>query len=464
MKQYSVSLVMALSLTCAYAQSPFNIVKPLDGSNVRETVRFLLPKNSVPPNSYVGIFVNDKFFEATTLNTNGKYYEYDLDTKQRNLPDGQTKFEFVLFTDFNDNPRITDRSSVVLNIGNHKNIKVPADGLKLRYHYPAGANWIYKVNQTVYIEGTRSTSARTSVLASHDEHLRMQYSVDESFGNGDGLLRMAALPPKGQHELFITTSRNPDGRKIDETDLASIYMRVTPTGNEVYGTIPVATPIFGNAGGLSTTNMYAAFPLPTLPSRSVKPGDAWQTRFQFGNIDLTNITAIKSLIEVVPARGELESIEWEMGRPCARIHQSIETTTLKGKKESAQETVWFALDRRQVIKIVREEVIDVANGVSSPTNTPPTPGGGNPNAARGGGGRAGGGDGGDGDGAIATPIYQQGTQGGPPPGSPGYEQYMAAQGQGQGRFQQPNSTARTPASNVSTGQRLRLVTTWVLEG
>ena len=44
------------------AQGSFTIVRPFDGSKVREMVKVLFPKNSVPDNSgYVGIFIDGKF-------------------------------------------------------------------------------------------------------------------------------------------------------------------------------------------------------------------------------------------------------------------------------------------------------------------------------------------------------------------------------------------------------------------
>ena len=56
-----------------------------DGAKVREDVRILIPKNSVPKTGYVGIFLDGKFLEAVVPNLSGRYYEYMLDTKAKGI-------------------------------------------------------------------------------------------------------------------------------------------------------------------------------------------------------------------------------------------------------------------------------------------------------------------------------------------------------------------------------------------
>ncbi|KAL6968770.1 hypothetical protein U1Q18_052110 [Sarracenia purpurea var. burkii] len=71
----------------------------------------------------------DLWSKRSFRRSNGKYYDYVLDTKGRKLPDtpeGKTeKLEVVLYTDYNDKARIVDRSSVNVRIGNQANIPVP---------------------------------------------------------------------------------------------------------------------------------------------------------------------------------------------------------------------------------------------------------------------------------------------------------------------------------------------------
>src|SRR5689334_7530307 len=109
------------------AQSSFTIVRPADGSRVREKVRVLLPKNSIDEGTYVGVFLGGKFVEAVVPpidTTNPNYRVYVLDTKGRKIPDGELKLELVKY-EGSDTPRIADRSSVTVTVGNQMNIKIP---------------------------------------------------------------------------------------------------------------------------------------------------------------------------------------------------------------------------------------------------------------------------------------------------------------------------------------------------
>src|SRR5687768_4183436 len=136
MKRWITSLALASLAAVVMAQAPFTIVRPADGSRVREKVRILVPKNSLPPGGYVGVFLNGKLIEATVPPVEGKYRVYTLDTKGRGIPDttgAPLKLELVLYTDYNDQPRIVDRSSVDIHIGNKANIPVPNSGISLRY-------------------------------------------------------------------------------------------------------------------------------------------------------------------------------------------------------------------------------------------------------------------------------------------------------------------------------------------
>ncbi|RYD64762.1 MAG: hypothetical protein EOP84_32455, partial [Verrucomicrobiaceae bacterium] len=188
--------------------------------------------------------------------------------------------------------------------------------------------------------------------------------------------------------------------------------------------------------------------------KSVRPGDSWQTRFQNGKIDLeklysqTNVTS-----SFGPARGEFVGVEWEMGHPCAKIKNTIsegqmtkkdqellkKNANFAGDKLKLDETVWFALDTRQVLKIVRDTTLETkvenAGGMGgSGMGGPGAPGGRGPGGP-GGAGRPGspagrGGPGGRG-GADSTglPLPPTGIMQGPP-GYPGGSSSGGYPGQG----------------------------------
>src|SRR6476646_7869225 len=135
MKRLLISLFLIGGACIAMCQAPFTIVRPADGAKVREQVRVLIPKNSVPKPGYVGFFLDGKFMEAVVPHLSGRYYEYVLATKGRAIADGKHTLEAVLYVDYSDEPRIVDRSSASVNGSNGANIELPADGPHLRSQF-----------------------------------------------------------------------------------------------------------------------------------------------------------------------------------------------------------------------------------------------------------------------------------------------------------------------------------------
>ncbi|MCW5941186.1 MAG: hypothetical protein KIS66_03080 [Fimbriimonadaceae bacterium] len=393
-----IGLVAGL-LVAAYAsaQAPFTIVRPADGSKVRETVNILMPKDSIPEGGYIGVFLNGRFIEGTLPPVSGKYYSYALDTKNRKIPDGIQNVEVVLYQDVNGQPRVVDRSSIEINVQNSASIQVPAEGIALRYRFVPDRTYFYRVDNKVTMSSISEEQNRLGGRAAEQDVesqvFRMMYAVDNVFPGGDGLVRMAAQPLKGKKTVFLSTTMNPDGRFYDESEMAPIYMRLTNTGRQVWGNVPAYWPIEGGGGIGSTTNLFANFPLPTLPPKRVKPGDVWAGRFQLGQFDMNQLYTTNSLVQTFPARGEFLGVEWERGFPCARIRQSVElgAKSVEGEKlkkegrdftdEKVQvtENYWFSLDSGLLVRLDREISMDMVS-------TQPSSGVGVPGAGQGMGG------------------------------------------------------------------------------
>jgi hypothetical protein len=210
-------------------------------------------------------------------------------------------------------------------------------------------------------------------------------------------------------------------------------------------------------------------------------GDSWASRFQEGSIDLGNWVDLDSLVKKYPARGEFVDVEWESGHPCAKIRNVIEAGTeslesaklqakgaqFTGDKVGVTETIWFAMDTHQILKIERDMTIDrkVENaGVSSfgggssgaPFGAGPPPG-----MMPG----TGGGKGGAGAGDFIAPTDNRQRRGrfgrpgaggpggfGPPGGFPG-----APGGFGPGR------NGGAPAASQATFIRIHVLQTFTLE-
>lgn len=381
MKKWIGSLVLAGLASVVFAQAPFTIVRPADGAKVRETVHVLIPKGSIPEGGYIGVFLGGKFLEATVPPIKGKYYDYSLNTKALGLPDTEPgkplKLELVLYVDYEKASRIVERTSVDINVGNQANIPIPNEGLKLRYTFVPGSRMIYRLDQQISISSIsdeqNSLGARAAEFTQDGETIRLAYEVMNSYGDGDGLLRIQPLPEKGKDYALLTAEGDQAQKKYMDYDMAPIYMRIKSTGQEVFGSLPMYTPLEGSAGGQSIIdNLFATFPLPTLPTKAVRVGDKWQSQFQEGAVDMSQPYEVESLVESFPAAGEFVDTEWESGHPCAKIRHEIVagTSTSKGKqlkasgaqfnddKISLQETIWFALDTHKILKIVRDETID----------------------------------------------------------------------------------------------------------
>ena len=117
----------------------------------------------------------------------------------------------------------------------------------------------------------------------------------------------------------------------------------------------------------SRTDFFSDEPLPTLPAKKVKIGSVWPSRFQLDDLNLDTMYTVNSLVRHLPARGELVGMEWEMGHPCAKIVNTLAggrpasdglaggSDAMGGEGFETKETIWFALDRRQIVKIIRTE-------------------------------------------------------------------------------------------------------------
>lgn len=377
MKRLLGSVLFALAAQAVLAQAPFTIVRPADGSKVKEVVRILFPKNSIPQTGYVGIYVNGKLLEATVpQKVDGNYLVYELDTKARKIKDGTITVKAVLFADTGARATVVDSSSITVDVTNTSSIKVPDGGISLRYRFAPGSQYVYSLENRVVQQSITEAQARAggrpATLPVDSEKFNLLYAVDNAYGNGDGLVRIQALPKTGKDYLTYTDPEDGEIKKFYDYMMQSVYMRIDSTGREIFTAIPTYFPLEGSPGESWREDLIALFPLPTFPSKAVKPGSSWAGAFQFGRLDnLEQKDEVKSMVSRLDSRGEFLGVEWEMGRPCAKIRNSLEigmgsTPAAKAMMErlsgvsgmKIEETIWFALDKRVPIKMVREQIID----------------------------------------------------------------------------------------------------------
>ncbi len=374
-----IALAMVTALVgSALAQGTFTIRRPADGSRVRETVAVRIPRNSIPATGYLGIVVNGRFLEAVRPPVEGEDYVYRLDTKARRLPDGPMTIEVILYLGSDTRPTVLNRSSVQVTLDNSASIRIPENGLSLRYRFSPGREDVYRMSlQSTLATVSQAQAAlgsRPFELVLEEENLRYLVAHANRYSNGDGLLRLQPLPEKGKDYAMLTASGDTEPRKYMDYEMAPIFMRVSSTGREIFSSLPPYFPNEGTSGDFSRLDLFGLFPLPVLPSRGVRPGTPWQAPFQQVNLDLDNRLERERFTTALPARATLEAVEWEMGMPCAKVRVQLQlgsadlrsanaTNTPDGELQSIRldEVYWFALDRgimvRKESNIITEQIV-----------------------------------------------------------------------------------------------------------
>ena len=376
MKRFIATICFGVTAALAFCQAPFTIVRPADGSRVREVVHVLIPKESVPPGGYIGIYAEGKFIEATILPTDhsGKFYVYSLDTQARKLADGPLTIEAVLFENFEDTPRIINRSSVTVTLQNSAANFMPQDGAYLRYAWPSGRKYVYTVYMRNQIEeGSNAQSSlggRPTSQSADFQTFRYLYEVDNHYPNGDGLVRQQILPLKNHNRIFLATSGSTQPQYYNPDDANAVYLHLTDTGMQRWGAVPLGVPFSGAGASGTQTDLYGVLTLPSLPFERVHPGSSWASRFQDGAVNLADPYSQNSVVQHFPMRGEFVGVEWMMGHPCVHVRNTIAVGELSdeakkamakhangtlgnvpGNKVSLTQDYWFALDDHEVVKI-----------------------------------------------------------------------------------------------------------------
>lgn len=373
MKRLFVMSMAVLAVASAWAQGTFTIRRPADGSRVRETVQVRIPKNSIPEGGYLGILVNGKFLEAVLPPVHENDYVYNLDTKARGIPDGEATIEAVLYMYTEGNPVVLNRSSVTVKVDNHTSIKIPTDGITLRYKFNPGKEHYYNVRQETSVSMVTQAQAQLGSRATQIplglEQFRYMIATQNAYNTSagrEGLLKMSMVPDKGKDYATVILSGDEEPTKHYSHEMHPIYMRVTGTGREIFSSAPTYFPWDGTVGGEARFDLFALLTLPILPSKSVSVGEGWQAAIPQGDISLDTIHVANDFVKNLPGKATLEAVEWESGHPCAKIRSNlklgardlvgINATTGVGVSEGEAQSIeleqiyWFATDLGTVIR------------------------------------------------------------------------------------------------------------------
>ena len=370
-----VGIALTVALGGAAMAQSFTIRQPVEGSIVRETVDILIPAGSIPAaQSYIGVAVNGKFLEATMppLAEDEKNYVYKLNTKERGIPDGEMEISIMLYMDFAENTEIVNNSSVKVILDNHTSIKIPDDGILLRYQFELGRELVYK-HSTLQTEGLisqaqASLGSRAGQIGAMSEDYRYIIAFDNVYdvdGNKEALMRFQGLADKGKNYTHVTARGDEGPTQYFDYEMAPIYIRVDDTGREVWGSVPPYFPIEGTSGELSLFNLYIPPSLPVRPTDRMFPGDRWESFYLFSGRDLDRLYEQYKVTRPLKAQGTLVGVEWEKGIPCAKIFITVaqDTRQLAGIENLNQQpgeaskvemtgTIWFSLDSGYLVKSV----------------------------------------------------------------------------------------------------------------
>jgi hypothetical protein len=343
----------------------------------------MIPKGAIPERAYVGVIINGKFLEAAYPPLEGDNYVYRLNTKERQIPDGDLDIEMVLYMDFNDRAEVVNRSSVRVKLDNYSSIKVPEDGFEFRYKFNKGKEFVYRTLQTQTVgtvtQAAAQLGSRSGETEVGTEEVRMLYVFDNVYKGSAGqeaLLRLQPLPEKGKNFAWLTVAGETEAKKYYDYQMHPLYMRITDVGREVWGSAPPYFPLEGTNGDPQRLDLYAVLPLPVLPTKAMFPGDTWQAQQLFGELDMEKLHETNKLTTGLISRGTFLGVEWEKGIPCAKFRIEVEAGPREivnavnlnnqpgeATRVSMQEIVWFALDRGVVVKsegtMLQESLITV---------------------------------------------------------------------------------------------------------
>jgi len=386
MKKF-VAVALALTVVgSAWAQGTFTIRRPVEGSTVREIVTLRIPKNSIPEGGYLGILVNGKFLEAVAPDVDGNDYIYKLDTKRRGIADGPMTVEAVLYVDNGTRPQIVNRSSVTVKVDNYTSIKIPENGLVLRYKFQAGREYVYsnysQANVSMISQAAAQLGSRAAEVPVDAERYRVLYAIDNAYTTKtgrEGLVRVQVLPNKGKDYAMVTVAGETEPKKYYDYEMHPIYTRLTDTGREVWSSYPTYFPAEGTQGESFRFDLSVIKTFPVLPTKGVKPGDRWQAAILQSNFDLDKRHELDKFNVALPGRGVFEGVEWQYGIPCAKIRTTLAVgqadlrnlTNVNQQQGEAvkiqlEEVTWFALDRGIIIRTettrTQESLVTVGSG------------------------------------------------------------------------------------------------------
>lgn len=366
-EQVACSIAALMLVAAGYSQAGFTIRRPADGSVVRETVEFRIPRSSIPETGFVGISLNGRFVEAVApidgVNANATDFIYRLDTKAKGIADGPLKIEAVLYVDTGRGQIMRGRTGITVRVDNHSSIRVPAGGIRLRYDLTPQRQYIYGIEFSTkmsQLTDAQAAMGRETNLGEGSQKLRYAYTVIQrepgDRGQKSAIIRMQPMPEKGKDYAILTLPGDTEPKRYFESSMMPIYMKIDELGREAWGQFPVYAGFSTEAGTPNRVDLYALLTLPLLPARGLTVGAPVAGGIQNGALDMDKALETQKFTNVLPGAGKLVALEYQNGVRAARIENSLSVGNAAQGTQELKETYWFSLDGGYVLKYERKQI------------------------------------------------------------------------------------------------------------
>lgn len=367
MNRVTTSIAALMLVAAGYSQAGFTIRRPADGSVVRETVEFRIPRSSIPETGFVGISLNGRFVEAVApidgVNANATDFIYRLDTKAKGIADGPLKIEAVLYVDTGRGQIMRGRTGITVRVDNHSSIRVPAGGIRLRYDLTPQRQYIYGIEFSTkmsQLTDAQAAMGRETNLGEGSQKLRYAYTVIQrepgDRGQKSAIIRMQPMPEKGKDYAILTLPGDTEPKRYFESSMMPIYMKIDELGREAWGQFPVYAGFSTEAGTPNRVDLYALLTLPLLPARGLTVGAPVAGGIQNGALDMDKALQTQKFTNVLPGAGKLVALEYQNGVRAARIENSLSVGNAAQGTQELKETYWFSLDGGYVLKYERKQI------------------------------------------------------------------------------------------------------------
>lgn len=350
-------LTVLLSAACLAAVVPasaLTIESPTEGRNVRDQVKIVVPRSSLPSDvarsGFLAIKIDGRFTAAVSTsdpNNDSDKIVYMWDSKaqiddpklpadQRSYRDGRHAI-LVEAHAMRGKSKDTIAASATVNVVLQNQVARPnpAPNLKLVYRYHLGQQSIYKISvrgEILDANGYSLSGGQPPILG---EFYQMQ-SVEDVKPDGSALLRYK-VQKDGYTQVFgQATLLDASGQSFK-----SLYKIIDAFGRTIEDNV------LSTKSEIEVTDI-----LVRLPGRPVQIGETWDSTFR---LRLEGLSDTANLM----GQSKLDGLEWERGFKCAKIVSKLNgLLSLNflaqgvGLPANATSTAYFAYGAGKLIKDV----------------------------------------------------------------------------------------------------------------